>query len=69
MLKIHVQAKLRAFGITFGTLDDTKDVTPLIVALLSKIAPAFATVGAAALSALSSPHTLYNDHGVLVEIV
>lgn len=69
MLKLHYKAKFRVFGITLGTIEDTKDVSGLISALAAKIFPQFPTILTSALQPLSQPFALYNDRGVLIELV
>lgn len=71
MIHIHYRIKVRFLGITFGTLEDTKDVTNVVFALLTAVVPQSfkQTVGTLGLNSLQVPLTLYNDRGVFIELV
>jgi hypothetical protein len=77
-MKFHIQIKFRAFGVTFGTLDQDIDGTATlnaalaaILSVLSKTIPAVGLVNPASLLSQITipPHVIYNDRGVLLEIV
>lgn len=58
-MHLHLKIKLRAFGITFGTLEETRDVTAAMTALFK----------GANLPKPGQPVTLYDDRGVLIQLL
>lgn len=77
-MNLHISVKFRAFGITFGTVDQKFPLAPIFTAivqqlqaLLAKEIPAVGAVDASGLaSQISIPsHVFYNDRGVLVEVI
>lgn len=81
MIHLHFKVKARAFGITFGTVEETREVTDIIALILKKWAPSFVGFNLAEVAdqvqlngmigrdlSLDKPITLYNDRGVLIEL-
>ncbi len=57
MIKLHFKAKFRVFGVTIGTVEDTREVSGLLRAVFPQLG---IPVGGG---------VLYNDRGVLIELV
>ena len=77
-MNFHLHIKFRAFGITLGTVDKTFSgtvtVTEVLTAALSVIAakvPAAALLTPGELLSLINvaPHVIYDDRGILLEVV
>ncbi len=77
-MMFHISIKFRAFGVTFGTIDQKVSgavtlaaVIKPVLAIVAKTIPAAGLVDPGSLVSQIQvpPHVIYNDRGVLLEVV
>jgi hypothetical protein len=57
MIKLHFKVKVRVFGVTVGTVEDTRDVSGVLRLVFPQLGLPVAS------------GVLYNERGVLIELV